>query len=647
MEEQARVVGALEGAISDRGTRTLEVTVIRPGTSANGYRYSAAVLEAGAPLWEGAAAFCDHPGPLDRGRAGGRSVRDLVGVYGSPRYVAGRGVVAELRVYPSAAWLVELVEAHLADETDGKATARLGISADQVVAWEPAREGGRSIKDVRRIVRVVSGDVVMHPSAGGRFDRILESASVARAGEEGSRAAATTAALEEAELEEEKGPGQEHARMVGAHGELALCGALLTAKLGSSGLPERAQAHVRRRFEGRVFEAAELDREVEGIRGILAAQVAGSVIAGAGAGRPRVSATLSSREKVQAALDRLFGVELPSHLSSVPRLSGIREAYVAITGDRLFTGYYHPEESVLEANEVTTAVMADALADTINKRLVKDYRGQPRWWERIAVRVPLNDMRTQTRVLLNDFASLADVAENGAYANVAWGDAKETYTPAKKGNLVYVTMEMIINDDVRAVTRIPAKLALAATVTINEVVSALFTANAGVGPTMADTNNVFHAAHGNTSANALSAANLQTAMIAMAKQTSSASKRLGLIGKHLLVPPDLIYTAQVICGTPLVPGSANNDVNPLAGQVEPIAVPNWTDVNNWYLLADPAQIESVEVGFLNGREEPEIMVQDNPTAGSVFTNDAITFKVRHIYGAGWLDYRGAYGAIVA
>jgi hypothetical protein len=31
----------------------------------------------------------------------------------------------------------------------------------------------------------------------------------------------------------------------------------------------------------------------------------------------------------------------------------------------------------------------------------------------------------------------------------------------------------------------------------------------------------------------------------------------------------------------------------------------------------------------------------------VFTNDAISWKVRHVFGGGWLDYRGAYGSIVA
>lgn len=65
------------------------------------------------------------------------------------------------------------------------------------------------------------------------------------------------------------------------------------------------------------------------------------------------------------------------------------------------------------------------------------------------------------------------------------------------------------------------------------------------------------------------------------------------------------------------------------------------------MLADPAQIESMELGFLNGREEPELIVQDQPSRESVFTNDAISWKVRHVFGGGWLDYRGAFGSIVA
>jgi hypothetical protein len=309
------------------------------------------------------------------------------------------------------------------------------------------------------------------------------------------------------------------------------------------------------------------------------------------------------------------------------------------------------ESVVREANEVTTSVLSNVVLNSMTKRLVRDYQAQPKWWEPIVIKTPVLDMKQQNRIRLNDFASLSSVSENGAYTNIAWGDARENYTPSKFGNLVVVTLEAFLNDDVHAITRIPTKVAHAATVTINEQVANLFTQSSGTGPTMADTFHVFDSSNhqGNTSnstpAYDLSSTSLQNAMTALEKIQNSASKRIGVRGRYLLIPPDLRWTAAVITQSQYAAGSANNDINPLAGAIVPIVVPQLTTAYQWYLLADPSQIESLEVGFLNGREEPELLVQDNPTQGSVFTNDAISYKVRHIYGAGWLDYRGAFAAL--
>jgi hypothetical protein len=79
---------------------------------------------------------------------------------------------------------------------------------------------------------------------------------------------------------------------------------------------------------------------------------------------------------------------------------------------------------------------------------------------------------------------------------------------------------------------------------------------------------------------------------------------------------------------------------------EPVSVPSWADASDWYVLAEPGQIEMVELGFLHGPEEPELLIQDGPTLASVFTNDAISWKIRHVFGGGFLDYRGGFGAIV-
>ena len=67
----------------------------------------------------------------------------------------------------------------------------------------------------------------------------------------------------------------------------------------------------------------------------------------------------------------------------------------------------------------------------------------------------MRDFKAQDRVKTHDFASLATVNEGAAYQNLSWDDRKESYTPAKRGNLVVVTRETILNDDLEAVRKIP------------------------------------------------------------------------------------------------------------------------------------------------------------------------------------------------
>ncbi len=57
-------------------------------------------------------------------------------------------------------------------------------------------------------------------------------------------------------------------------------------------------------------------------------------------------------------------------------------------------------------------------------------------------------------------------------------------------------------------------------------------------------------------------------------------------------------------------------------------------------------MELIEVGYLADQRTPELFIQDDPMAGTVFTHDAISYKIRWVFGMGWLDYRGAYGSVV-
>ena len=49
---------------------------------------------------------------------------------------------------------------------------------------------------------------------------------------------------------------------------------------------------------------------------------------------------------------------------------------------------------------------------------------------------------------------------------------------------------------------------------------------------------------------------------------------------------------------------------------------------------------TIEVGFYQGKEAPELFSQVDANVGSVFDADKITWKIRHIYGSAVVDHRG-------
>jgi phage major head subunit gpT-like protein len=258
----------------------------------------------------------------------------------------------------------------------------------------------------------------------------------------------------------------------------------------------------------------------------------------------------------------------------------------------------------------------------MNKRLLKDYQAWPAEWQRFTVITPIKDFKQQTRVRLGAFGSLSTVAEDTAYSTISLTDTAATYVPAKRGNIVTVSRETIINDDLMAIKQIPTKLAVAAAYTLAEFVYGFLSAN----PNIYDGNPLFTsgAPHNNLGAAALSTSAMQAGVTAMREQTNFAGKRLGLRPSYLIVPPELEFTAMVVTRSAGVPGSNNNDINPMLGYVTPIVSPQLTNTSQWFFAADPKVIDTIEIGFVGGQVNPALFIQDMPLFGLNFTQDAIS-----------------------
>ena len=376
-------------------------------------------------------------------------------------------------------------------------------------------------------------------------------------------------------------------------------------------------------------------------------------------------------EQASLAMDQFFGVPIAENKrGKFPMIHSFAEFYRGVTGDVEVRGYYDKDRAALgdfwesstfaealpsAANIVGggTITMQSLLGTSMNRALFNFYQGQPKWWSSITTRGNLSNMKQQDRVRLHNFGSLTQRSTHSTeeYTELLWGETAETYQPRTYGNLVTVGRIAIINDDLRGIQAIPRLLAQSAIVTINEHHSALFTANSGNGPVLADTVQVFNAAghQGNRITQSLNRTSSIAARRVIMKMQNDAGKRIGLMPKTLLVPIDLEDVGYELIRSERTPGSANNEPNILSdgerGLSNLVVVPNWTNEANWYMMADPAQLTSIETGFLFGREDPEFFEQTTPSVGMVFTNDVMAFKIRHDYGASWLDYRGAVGSI--
>jgi hypothetical protein len=242
------------------------------------------------------------------------------------------------------------------------------------------------------------------------------------------------------------------------------------------------------------------------------------------------------------------------------------------------------------------------------------------------------------------------VNEQGTYQPLASPtDEKATYAVAKRGGTETITFEMIKNDDVGVVQRIPKRMAMAARRTFYEFVYNLVITN----PNIYDGVALFHANHGsNLGAAALSKSSYTAARLVMLKQAEKDSgKRLGLLLRHLIIPPDLEDVANNLflrvaasSGTAFTANMDPEFIATAAARPTIHVVTHATDTNDWFGCAGVDQTDQIEIGFLDGREDPELFVADLPNAGSLFTADKIDYKLRHIYGGAVLDFRGFFGA---
>jgi hypothetical protein len=686
VQETLRLEASIREALAESGQpgHALRVTVIRGGKSKNGYLYDQSALQSIAQMLEGAHAYADHArSSVDEST---RSVRDIVGFYHDAEVIPARSdepagrVDATLHIFETADWLWSLIQ-------EACALGRpelVGLSIDILGKWQQNQES--QAREVTRVLSLNSCDIVTRPSAGGSFRRILHHQTGSEHASPASPPADHTtinhpvvpqgeiSPMSEQHSEEATSTTSEHASHIVEqqsqleHLRLQVEQQLqevrqqkaeltLERRLQESALPIAVKEQIKARLTNRIFEEAELEQELSQAINMMAQLTRDGLIHGQGYEKTAITDMISEAEKIQAAFDRMFDLEIDStRLGNIRGFGGLREAYMRVTGDSsLMAGISgsstlgqvrvsesSPVARITEA-DITTANFSYLLGSSMNKRLLKDYQSWPAEWMKFVSIAPIRDFKQQTRVRFGHFGSLPVVPEDTTYTTATLIDSAATYVPQKRGNLVTVSREVIINDDLMAVKQIPTKLAVAAAYTLAEFVYGFLSANANIydGSALFTTG----APHSNLGNAALSTAAMQTGVTAMREQTNYAGKRIGLRPRFLIVPPELEWVAMVATKSAGIPGSSANDLNPMLGYVTPIVSPQLSNTTQWFMAADPRECDTLEVGFVGGIMNPSLFIQDSPMYGLNFTQDILSFKCRQEYGGCVTDYRGLYRGV--
>ena len=290
------------------------------------------------------------------------------------------------------------------------------------------------------------------------------------------------------------------------------------------------------------------------------------------------------------------------------------------------------------------------LSNVANKKLLQSYEAQPIIALRLCTTGDLNDFKENERFRLTDVGDLLPVAPDGEIKDggVVEESAKnqlDTY-----GKKFCLTRKMIINDDLGAFMKVPTAMGNRAARLIDQ----LFFARLLKNPAQADGKTLFSAGHKNLltgASSALSAESLKKAVQIFLDQTDADNQPINVEPRILLVPTALKHLAiELTKGATLIMaggGAGEQTVRPalnvLADEnLQVISSPylansgyEGASASAWYLFGAPGQVDTFEIGYLNGKRTPTVERGETD-----FNTLGLWFRVYFDLGVREQDHRG-------
>jgi phage major head subunit gpT-like protein len=269
--------------------------------------------------------------------------------------------------------------------------------------------------------------------------------------------------------------------------------------------------------------------------------------------------------------------------------------------ERISTGTLQP---ILQAAFATHAI-SQLLEAAVNKFLLSGFNAVEQVWQEISAVRSVGDFKAINMYRLNGSFKFQKVGNSGELKVAAGSDTKRSVSAETYGITTQLTRQDIVNDDLNALSLIPQRIGRGAALSLNDVIWGEFLSS----------NSSYYQAASAGSGNALSFDSLSTATTAFRKLNDPDGNPLGIAPKILLVPPELELTASRLMTTSALIasslGSTSSKVvepaaNVLAGRYRVVVSNYLTSSSTWWLMADAADLNALDVVFLNGQQVPTI-----------------------------------------
>lgn len=286
----------------------------------------------------------------------------------------------------------------------------------------------------------------------------------------------------------------------------------------------------------------------------------------------------------------------------------------------------------------STSDFPNLLEDVMHKMLLAAYLSSRDTWSRFCKVGDLSDFRAHNRYRGAVFGSLDDKTENNEFKRKSISDAaKESITLGTKGNIIDLSREIIINDDLGFFTDMLNNLGRASKRTIEKAVYAYLATN----PVMSDGKALFHADHGNLAGTGagVSSTTITAGRQSMAHQTDiSGEEYLDILPSVFVGGVAAADLAKEVNSMEFDDESSKNQRRPNLnrGLFDDVVGSPRVSGTPWYMFADPTEAPVLEVGFLDGNQYPYLEMREG------FTQDGAQYKVRIDFAVAAIAWEGAY-----